>query len=285
MAVPYTFATATGSLPLSQLDTNFATGIVIGNTTVTLGDTITTINNLTLANVTISSGSFPSGYSFANVTLTGTTTVSGNISVSGTSTLSGNLSVSGNSTVTGDSLISSGNLLVGRTSLTSYNSGIKGAAINTNGQGIFECDYSNSPGITQNVFNAGVNNANNMQFYRNNIPAGVIVTNNSAQTSYAASSDYRLKNNLQPLTGSGLFIDALQPKTWTWNVSGQSGVGFVAHEVAAVSPSSVFGEKDAVNVDGSPSYQSMEYGSAEFIANIVAELQSLRARVAALEAA
>jgi hypothetical protein len=29
----------------------------------------------------------------------------------------------------------------------------------------------------------------------------------------------------------------------------------------------------------------MEYGSAEFIANIVAELQSLRARVPALEAA
>jgi len=28
----------------------------------------------------------------------------------------------------------------------------------------------------------------------------------------------------------------------------------------------------------------MEYGSPEFIANIVAELQSLRARVAALEA-
>jgi hypothetical protein len=75
MAVPYTFATATGSLPLSQLDTNFATGIVIGNTTVTLGDTITTINNLTLANVTVTSASF------SNVTLSGTTTVSGNTTV------------------------------------------------------------------------------------------------------------------------------------------------------------------------------------------------------------
>jgi hypothetical protein len=75
MAVPYTFATATGSLPLSQLDSNFATGIVIGNTTVTLGDTITTINNLTLANVTVTSASF------SNVTLSGTTTVSGNTTV------------------------------------------------------------------------------------------------------------------------------------------------------------------------------------------------------------
>jgi len=75
MAVPYTFATATGSLPLSQLDSNFATGIVIGNTTVALGDTITTINNLTLANVTVTSASF------SNVTLSGTTTVSGNTTV------------------------------------------------------------------------------------------------------------------------------------------------------------------------------------------------------------
>jgi len=75
MAVPYTFATATGSLPLSQLDSNFSTGIVIGNTTVTLGDTITTINNLTLANVTVTSASF------SNVTLSGTTTVSGNTTV------------------------------------------------------------------------------------------------------------------------------------------------------------------------------------------------------------
>jgi len=75
MAVPYTFATATGSLPLSQLDANFSTGIVIGNTTVALGDTITTINNLTLANVTVTSASF------SNVTLSGTTTVSGNTTV------------------------------------------------------------------------------------------------------------------------------------------------------------------------------------------------------------
>ena len=45
----------------------------------------------------------------------------------------------------------------------------------------------------------------------------------------------------------------------------------------------VVGEKDAVDADGKPVYQAMEYGSAEFIANIVAELQSLRARVAQLE--
>jgi len=68
--VPYTFATATTSNPLSQLDANFNTGLTIGNTTVGLGNTVTTLGNLTLTNVTIASG---------------TTNVSANSIVNGTS--------------------------------------------------------------------------------------------------------------------------------------------------------------------------------------------------------
>jgi len=56
MAVPYTFGNATTSIPLAQLDTNFATPITIGNTAVYLGNTTTWFGNVTLTNVTISSG-------------------------------------------------------------------------------------------------------------------------------------------------------------------------------------------------------------------------------------
>jgi len=56
MAVPYTFGSATSSIPLSQLDSNFATTITLGNTAIQLGNTVTTLNNMTMANVTISSG-------------------------------------------------------------------------------------------------------------------------------------------------------------------------------------------------------------------------------------
>lgn len=59
MPVPNTFANATTSIPLVNLDNNFATPITIGNTAVQLGNTITTMNNMTLANVTISSVSTP----------------------------------------------------------------------------------------------------------------------------------------------------------------------------------------------------------------------------------
>jgi len=112
---------------------------------------------------------------------------------------------------------------------------------------------------------------------------GSVSRNAAATVAYNTSSDYRLKDNPQPLTNSGAFIDALKPKTWDWKADGSKGVGFIAHEVQEVSPGTVLGAKDAVDADGKPVMQAMEYGSAEFIANIIAELQSLRARVAKLE--
>lgn len=126
------------------------------------------------------------------------------------------------------------------------------------------------------------------------------ITWNSMFTAYNTSSDYRLKSNQAELTGSGTFIDALKPKTWDWK-SGGKGAGFIAHEFAEVSPSSVTGEKNAMReedyeilpasegveaVNGTrsvPDYQSMQASTSEVMANIVAELQSLRARVRQLE--
>ena len=59
MTVPYTFSTATSAIPLSQLDSNFATAITLGNTAVYLGNTTTSLGNLTLTNATIVSLSSP----------------------------------------------------------------------------------------------------------------------------------------------------------------------------------------------------------------------------------
>lgn len=66
MAVPYTFASATSPIPLSQLDSNFGTTITLGNTSIQLGNTVTQLNNMTFANVTVSSGT-------VSATLTGST--------------------------------------------------------------------------------------------------------------------------------------------------------------------------------------------------------------------
>jgi hypothetical protein len=47
MTVPYTFGSATTAIPLSNLDSNFASVITLGNTAVQLGNTITTLTGVT----------------------------------------------------------------------------------------------------------------------------------------------------------------------------------------------------------------------------------------------
>lgn len=108
MPVPNTFANATTSIPLSQLDNNFATPITIGNTAVQLGNTVTTLNNMTFANVTIDSvaSTFPNNF-LANSTATlGNTT----ITLGSTTTSVGNLTLT-NGTYTGytESVVAIGN--------------------------------------------------------------------------------------------------------------------------------------------------------------------------------
>ena len=121
-----------------------------------------------------------------------------------------------------------------------------------------------------------------IQFYRTNTQVGNISVTGSA-TAYNTSSDYRLKDDIQDIGESGGFIDALRPRIWRWKNTGEVGCGFIAHELQEVSPSSVTGEKDAIDEEGNPAYQAVEYGSAEVIAMLIAEVQALRKRVAQLE--
>lgn len=97
MTVPYTFATATTAIPLSQLDSNFATGITLGNTTVYLGNTTTSFGNVTLTNTTVTN------YVETLYTATGNTSVTlsngtiQKITTSGSTTITLPSSVSGKS--------------------------------------------------------------------------------------------------------------------------------------------------------------------------------------------
>jgi hypothetical protein len=128
MAVPNIFGTATAAIPLSQLDTNFATAITLGNTAVYLGNTTTSLGNLTLTNVTISSGNV----TLTGANVTGTANISAlqvttNVSVGGNVSVSGNISALngfvtiGNTTVgLGNTTASVGNVTVANTTVTDY---------------------------------------------------------------------------------------------------------------------------------------------------------------------
>jgi hypothetical protein len=77
MAVPYTFGTATAAIPLSQLDSNFATAITIGSTAVYLGNTTTSISGLSLTSPTLVTPVLgtPSSGTLSSCTVDGTNSV------------------------------------------------------------------------------------------------------------------------------------------------------------------------------------------------------------------
>ena len=75
---------------------------------------------------------------------------------------------------------------------------------------------------------------------------GSIVTSSSS-TSYGVGSDYRLKENVVPMTGSIDRVKALKPSRFNFIVDADKTVdGFLAHEAQVVVPESVTGTKDAM---------------------------------------
>lgn len=137
-------------------------------------------------------------------------------------------------------------------------------------------------------------------YMNSNGAVGSIQTSGSS-TSYVTSSDYRLKENITPMTGALAKVSQLKPVTYQWKVDGSAGEGFIAHELQAVVPDCVTGEKDAVqlvdikdeegNVIGQeekPVYQGID--TSFLVATLTAAIQELKAtvdaqaaRIAALE--
>jgi hypothetical protein len=101
-------------------------------------------------------------------------------------------------------------------------------------------------------------------------------------TTYATSSDYRLKENIEPITGALAKVDALKPCTYTWKNTGEASEGFIAHELAEVCPQAVVGEKDAVYEDGSINPQGID--TSFLVATLTAAIKELKAELDATKA-
>jgi hypothetical protein len=85
-------------------------------------------------------------------------------------------------------------------------------------------------------------------WYKSTSLVGSISVTGSS-TAYNTSSDYRLKENITPMTGALDVVQALKPVTYNWKVDGSSGQGFIAHELQEVVPDCVVGEKDAMRTE------------------------------------
>ncbi len=97
-------------------------------------------------------------------------------------------------------------------------------------------------------------------------------------------SDYRVKENIIDLPSAVDTIKALRPVNFNFNwAPGKTRPGFVAHEVADVLPVAVVGEKDAVDEEGNPNYQSVD--QTKLIPLLTKALQECLERIETLEAA
>lgn len=101
-------------------------------------------------------------------------------------------------------------------------------------------------------------------------------------TAYNTSSDYRLKENVQPMVGALNIISQLNPVTYTWKADGSDGQGFIAHELQAIVPDCVTGEKDAVDAEGNPVYQGVD--TSFLVATLTAAIQELKAELDTVKA-
>jgi hypothetical protein len=109
------------------------------------------------------------------------------------------------------------------------------------------------------------------------------ITGTASAISYNTSSDYRLKENVAPLTDAVTKLKLLAPKRFTWKNAPEDGVaeGFIAHEVQAIIPQAVHGEKDGLYPDGRIKPQSMD--ASFLIPLLTAALQEAVTRIEALE--
>jgi hypothetical protein len=170
----------------------------------------------------------------------------------------------------------SGNLLVGATSMVASGKALIQWNSSTGVEGLI-LDDTDSTAVGRFA----------QKFRRNGSVVGSVQTTLTA-TVYATSSDYRLKEDVQPMVGSVDRLMALKPVNFAWKVDGSRVDGFLAHEAQEVVPECVTGEKDAVDDEGKPVYQGIDQSKlapllVAALQEALTKIEALEARVAALE--
>jgi hypothetical protein len=161
---------------------------------------------------------------------------------------------------------SSGNLLIAATT-TPPSTGFVFFPTGSTGQPLFNT-YRTVDGSVQ-------------AYVRSGVGVGSIGVSATA-TAFNTTSDYRLKENVQPMQDALDTISQLNPVTYTWKVNGSDGQGFIAHELQAVVPDCVTGDKDAVDAEGNPQYQGVD--TSFLVAILVKAIQEQQAMIQDLQA-
>lgn len=136
---------------------------------------------------------------------------------------------------------SSGNLIIGATA--AFTSG----GSNSGGTGALMIARNSERCL---FLKRAFSNGSIAEFFRGGITAAVgSISITASATSYNTSSDYRLKENVEALSGAITRVKQLQPKRFSWIVDDEDSAnvdGFLAHEAQTVVPEAVTGTHDGM---------------------------------------
>jgi hypothetical protein len=188
--------------------------------------------------------------------------------------LAGVIDVNSSAPTPSTAIDASGNFMVGKTTSSLSNVGFEvqqsGVVLGTRSAG--RCM----------LLNRLVDDGTIIDFMQNDSIEGSVSISGST-TAYNTTSDYRLKENVTPLTGATDRLKQIPVNIFNFIAHPDRTVdGFLAHEVQAVVPEAVQGVKDAVDGDGVPVYQQID--QSKLVPLLVATIQELEARITALEA-
>jgi hypothetical protein len=118
----------------------------------------------------------------------------------------------------------------------------------------------------------------------NGSDAGGITTTSGGTPAFRTASDYRLKQNIQSFDSAASLIKQIDLHSFEYvRDPEEPQVGFIAHELAEVLPALVMGEKDAIDENGDPVYQSIL--ATNLIPYLTGALKEAILRIEALEGA
>jgi hypothetical protein len=166
-------------------------------------------------------------------------------------------------------LNASGELLVG----TTTSSGAGGITLFNNSGPGFSLVNNNNAAATGYVFES---------FRRSSVEIGSVTQNGTTAVLYNITSDRRLKDNIVPAPSASDVIDAIQIVSHGWKSAPDEQVkyGVIAQDLHAVAPQAVLQGDDGEEIEKT---WGVDY--SKLVPMLIKEIQSLRARVAALEQA
>ena len=165
---------------------------------------------------------------------------------------------------------------------------VTGNGATPSNQGVSIGGGSNSESFIEIVRGSGTSEYTHMYFGNGNGTVGTIKTSGTS-TSYNTSSDYRLKENAEPMTGSIDRLKELKPSRFNFINDPDTAVdGFLAHEAQIVVPESVTGTHNEVDDNGQPIYQGIDQSKlvpllTAALQEAVTKIEDLETRIQALE--